>query len=168
MAKTVKINNVTHESVPQVSIPLSSGTGNANYYETTGATATASDILQGKTAFLNAGQSTGSMPNNGAIAGKINKKDGIYTVAAGYHDGKGTVQISETEQAKLVSENIKAGSTILGVSGKTSVVDTSDATGTSGTILSDSTAYVNGAKITGTLTTAKITQDSTSKVLTIK
>lgn len=74
MAKTVKINNVTYESVPQVSIPLSSGTGNANYYDTTGATAAASDILQGKTAFLNAGQSTGSMPNNGAIAGEISKK----------------------------------------------------------------------------------------------
>ena len=55
--------------------------------------------------------------------------------------------------ANLVSANIKAGVTIFGVAGKTSVVDTADATAAAGNILSGKTAYVNGTKITGTVST---------------
>lgn len=58
--------------------------------------------------------------------------------------------------------------TILGVSGKSSVVDTGDATAVAGTIISGKTAYVNGTKLTGSLTTVSISQDSLTKVLTIE
>ena len=50
MAQSVKINGVTYDSVPKVEIPLSSGSGNAAYWDTTGATAAADNILTGKTA----------------------------------------------------------------------------------------------------------------------
>ena len=67
------------------------------------------------------------------------------------------------------TNNIKSGVTILGVSGSSTVVDTKDATAAAGTIVSGKTAYVNGAKITGSLTTvAAVSQDSTTKVLTIE
>lgn len=168
MAKSIKINGVTYESVPQVSIPLSSGSGSADFYDTTPATAEAADILTGKTAFIGAGSVTGIMTNNGAVAGTISTAAGTYTVPKGYHSGTGTVQISATERAKLIAANIKAGTTILGVSGKSSVVDTADATAAAGTIISGKTAYINGAKITGQLTTVSVSQDSTSKVLTIE
>ncbi|RII32864.1 hypothetical protein D2A34_21965 [Clostridium chromiireducens] len=51
----------------------------------------------------------------------------------------------------LVTDNIKSGVTINGVPGKSSVVDTSDATATSAQMLYNSTGYVNGSKITGTI-----------------
>jgi hypothetical protein len=93
----------------------------------------------------------GSMPNNGKTDGTISTVDGTVTIPAGYTTG-GTVQISEAEQGKVIPGNIKAGATILGVDGKSSVVDTDDADATAGDILSGKTAYVNGQKITGTTT----------------
>ena len=58
--------------------------------------------------------------------------------------------------------------TILGVSGKSSVVDTGDATAAAGTIISGNTAYAHGTKVTGDRTTVTVSQDSLTKVLTIE
>ena len=168
MAKNIKINGVTYENVPQVSIPLSTGSGTAEFYDTTPATAEPTDILTGKTAYLGSGSVTGSMVDNGSVDGSISTVKGTYTVPKGYHSGSGTVHISAAEQAKLIAGNIKAGTTILGIQGKGSVVDTADATAGAGTIVSGKTAYVNGAKVIGQLTTVAVTQDSTTKVLTVE
>lgn len=81
------------------------------------ATATEAEILAGKTAYNKGTKITGTMKNNGAVAGKISTKAGKYTVPQGYHDGSGTVQIDATEQAKLIPTNIRNGVTILGVEG---------------------------------------------------
>lgn len=81
------------------------------------ATATASEILKGKTAYNKAAKVTGSMPNNGSVKGVISTKNYMYTVPQGYHDGSGKVQIDEKEQAKITPENIREGVTVLGVTG---------------------------------------------------
>lgn len=81
------------------------------------ATASDAEILSGKTAYVKGTKKTGTMKNNGAVAGKISTKSGKYTVPQGYHDGSGTVDIDATEQAKLVPNNIRDGVTILGVMG---------------------------------------------------
>jgi hypothetical protein len=81
------------------------------------ATATEAEILATKTAYNKGVKVTGTMKNNGAVAGKISTKAGKYTVPQGYHDGSGTVQIDSTEQAKLIPSNIRDGVTILGVEG---------------------------------------------------
>lgn len=167
MAKNVIINGVTYQNVPQVEIPLSSGSGNAVFYDTTDGTASAGDVLSGKTAY-SSGLITGSMTNNGAVSGTISTKAGTYTIPAGYHNGSGSVAISSTEQAKVVTGNIRAGVTLLGVSGKASVVDTADATATASQILSGTSAYVNGSKINGSLTAVTVSQNATTKVLTIQ
>ena len=81
------------------------------------ATATAAEILVGKTAYNKANKITGTMKNNGAVSGTISTKASQYTVPQGYHDGSGKVQIDSTEQAKLIPDNIRQGVTILGVVG---------------------------------------------------
>ena len=81
------------------------------------ATAADSEILAGKIAYVKGTKKTGTMKNNGAVAGNITTKAGKYTVPQGYHDGSGTVQIDATEQAKLIPSNIRAGVTILDVEG---------------------------------------------------
>lgn len=168
MSKSVKINGATYENVPKVSIPLAQGEGNADFYDTSADTADAAHILTGKTAHSATGPVAGSMPNNGAVAGTIGAKDGKYIVPAGYHSGTGTVAIDTAEQAKLIPDNIKAGVTVLGVSGSTSVVETKDGTAAAGEIIKGKTAFVKGAKVTGTLTLISVTQDATTKALTIK
>lgn len=93
-------------------------TGTCDWDAATGdATAAAAEILTGKTAYVKGKKVTGTMPNRGAVAGKISTKAGAYTVPQGYHDGSGKVTIDSTEQAKLIPTNIRNGVTVLGVEG---------------------------------------------------
>jgi len=93
-------------------------TGTCTYdSNTTDANASASEILSGKTAYVNTNKITGEMTNNGTVSGTISTKAGTYTIASGYHSGLGSVSIDSTEQAKIIAENIKSGISILGVTG---------------------------------------------------
>ena len=85
--------------------------------DTTDADATASEILSGKTAYVNKNKLTGSMTNRGGVTGTISTVAGQYTIQSGYHDGSGKVSIDSTEQTKIIAENIKNGVEILGVTG---------------------------------------------------
>jgi hypothetical protein len=132
MAKNVKINGVTYQNVPEVDIPLATGSGTAKFHDTTGATAEAADVLSGETAFGANGAITGSMPNNGGTGGTITTKGGTVTIPAGYTTG-GTVNLGNVTD--LTAQNLLSGKTVLGVA--------------------------------GTLTLPTISQDATTKVLSI-
>ena len=85
--------------------------------DTSDADATAGEILNTKTAYVNGSKVTGSMPNRGAVTGYISDKTVPYTIQNGYHDGSGSVAIDSTEAAKIIADNIKDGVSILGVTG---------------------------------------------------
>jgi len=85
--------------------------------DTSDATATASEILTGTSAYVAGNKIEGSMPNRGGASGTITTKSQQYTIQSGYHDGSGKVSISSTEQAKIIESNIKSGVSILGVTG---------------------------------------------------
>lgn len=48
--------------------------------DSTDATAAVAEVLDGKTFYARGAKMTGTMPNNGAVAGKITQKDGKYTI----------------------------------------------------------------------------------------
>ena len=115
MAQNVIINGVTYSNVPEVDIPKSGG-GTAKFYDTASASASAADILTGKTAYGASGSVSGSMPSNGSTSGTISTKSGTVTIPAGHTTG-GTVSIASAAVSDCTAANILSGKTILGVAG---------------------------------------------------
>ena len=91
----------------------------------TDGTATAAQILSGKTAYVDGALVTGTMTNRGAVTSTLNA-GGSYTIPAGYHSGTGKVTA-------------------------TALKDQTSGTATAAQILTGKTAWVNGSKVTGTM-----------------
>lgn len=93
-------------------------TGNCKYdADTSGATATADEILDGEIAYANGNEITGTMPRNENVAGVISDINTPYSIGVGYHDGSGKVSIDSNEVNKIKPANIREGVSILGVVG---------------------------------------------------
>ena len=164
MAKNVVINSVTYQNVPEVDIPLSGG-GTAKFIDITDTTAAAGDVLSGKYFYTSAGTKT-----QGSISSKTSSdlSASVVTVTApaGYYASSASKTCSD---ANLVSGNIKSGVSIFGVSGATNVVDTTIASGgaAAGNIVNGYKAYVNGSLVEGNASMVSVSQDTTTKVLSI-
>lgn len=130
------------------------------YQDVTSVTAAAGDVLTGKIFVAADGTViTGSMANNGAVSKTLDVTTITYTIPKGYHSGAGKVQISL--EAKTVTPT-KSAQDITPAAGKVlskvtvaaipdNYIDTTDADAAAADIVADKTAYVNGAKITGTM-----------------
>ena len=170
-AGTVSINPETKTVTPTTSQQtvspapgkvLSSVTVNAipaQYVDTSDATATAAQILDGATAYVDGDLVEGTMPNNGAVNKTLTAQEKSYTIPAGYHSGTGSVSISPESKTATPT---KSQQTISPTAGKvlTSVtvepipaqyVDTSSATATADQILDGKTAFVGGELVEGTM-----------------
>lgn len=167
MAQNVVINGVTYSEVPEVNIPKSGG-GTAAFYDSSDATAAAADVLTGRTFYKAGGKENGGMASNGNTSGTISTKAGTVTIPAGHTTG-GTVSIAAAEQDKIIAGNIRSGVTLLGQSGSSYVVNTqiTQSAAGAGNIVSGYKAYVNGALVTGEATVPTISQNTTTKILTI-
>lgn len=125
MAQNVKINGVTYSDVPHVTIPKSSGTGSATFYDTESADVSAADVRLNKKFYGASGQATGTLADVSCASTSIATKAATVAVPAGIHAGNQSIGISSAEQAKIIGSNIKKGVTILGVDGTLSSVSVS-------------------------------------------
>ena len=105
-AKTVTPTKESQQVTPSTGKVLSKVTVAAipsNFIDTSEGDATASDILSGKIAFVGGLKVTGTMPDNGSVAGTI---DGLtttsVTIPAGYTSG-GTVSLTDDIEQALAA-----------------------------------------------------------------
>lgn len=150
MAVDVRINGADYPGVPAIDVPKTNNGGTARFYDTSGDTASDAQVLNGRKYHNANGQRTGTMAYHGFTNLNIADKSTVY-LDSGYYLSV-QAQISPAEQAKIVSENIKSGVTMLGVSGKNTVVDTEISTDAASAedIASGKKAFVDGVELTGT------------------
>ena len=142
MAQNVIINGVTYPSVPEVDIPKSGG-GSAKFYDTSGANIAAGDLRNGKKGFGASGEVTGSMQEKASTSYKPSTSD--QTINANqYLTGAQTIKA-------VTLENLQAQYIAQGVTVKVGCDGDDDCV----------------ALVQGSLSSPTVSQDSTSKVLSI-
>ena len=89
---------------------------NTKTVDASAATATAAEVMAGKTFGKGNEMQTGTMPDNSGKDVEISSTEGT-PIPKGFTDGASRAKLSAAELAKLVPGNIKEGVTILGISG---------------------------------------------------
>ena len=138
----VVINGVTYNGVPQVNIPKS-GSGTATFFYTGDANMASADLRNGKKGFGASGEVTGTMTEKSAAT--YNPSTSDQTINANQYLA-GAQTISAVTTSNLSPQYIASGVTV-----KVGCAADDDCV----------------ALVTGTLSSANISQDGTTKVLTI-
>lgn len=143
MSKTVKIRNSVYDSVPSVKIPKNDGTGDAVFYETSDANISASDIRNGKKGYGASGELTGSMTEKSAHTYTPTSSQQVIN-ANQFLAGAQTIEA-------VVTSNLTASNVVAGVVVKVGTASDDDSV----------------VSVTGTAQIPNVSQDSTTKVLSI-
>lgn len=121
--------------------------GSPTVVDTASANARASDIREGRVAWVDGLEVSGTLATKVLSASTTVVAEGVYE----------TDRLEDVD-GDLNSSNIRAGVAIFGIPGSLSVVDTRDATATGDDLVEGETAYVGGAQIHGVRPPAPLTQ----------
>ena len=80
------------------------------FVDTSDATASADQILEGEIAYVGITKVEGTMPNNGAVTQTLDATNGkqSYTIPEGYHNGEGTVAITLEEKTATPTKSAQS------------------------------------------------------------
>lgn len=128
MAQNVVIRDVVYQNVPSVTIPLSGGTGNAEFYDTSDATLdSGGKLLSGVTAYADGTKYTGSIETK--TSSDLSASGATVTVPAGYYAAQASKSVtsgSATAPASISgsSATVSTGTNTLTLSKTISVTPT--------------------------------------------
>ena len=156
MAKSVIIQGVTYANVPSVEIPLSTGSGNAEFFDTSDATLDSNGkLLSGVTAYANGTKYTGTIASK--TSSDLTVSGATVTAPAGYYASNASQTVangSATAPATIsgTSASVSTGTNTLTLSKTISVTPT-----VSAGYVASGTAGNSNVSLTASVTTKAAT-----------
>lgn len=167
MAKNVVIREVVYNDVPSVTIPLSSGSGDATFVDTSDATLDGGGkMLDGVTAYANGTKITGSIETK--TSSDLTASGATVTAPAGYYASQATKSVTSGTATPAASISATGASVSTGTNTLTLSKSVSNTPVVSAGYVASGTAGNSSVSLTASVTTkaaATITPGTTNKTI---